>query len=116
MTRLWFLGDEPKPTRGQVSKDDRHSSPWRYWQFLADAWKGVATLLAPNAVILCRISGKKQTMDSLRRGLTESVRGAFPDAELIQPPLSTAPLRRQTDSFRPDTRGIGAEVDFVFRV
>lgn len=114
--RLWFLGGAPKPTRGQISKDDRHSSPWRYWRFLADAWKGVATLLAPNAVIVCRIGGKKQTVASLRRGMTDSVRAAFPDAQLIQPPLATAPLRRQTDNFRPGTRGIGAEVDFVFRI
>ena len=114
--RLWFLGGAPKPTVGQISKDDRHSSPRRYWQFLAEAWKGVATLLAPNAVIVCRIGGKKQTVTSLRRGMTETVRAAFPDAQLIQPPLATAPLRRQTDAFRPGTQGIGAEVDFVFHV
>ena len=114
--RLWFLGGAPKPTHGQVSKDDRHSSPWRYWQFLADAWKGMATLLAPNAVIVCRIGGKRQTVDSLTRGMMESVRAAFPGAQLIQPLLATAPLRRQTDNFCPGTRGIGAEVDFVFRI
>ena len=69
-----------------------------------------------NAVIVCRISGKKQTTDSLRRGMLQSVRAAFPDGQLIQPPLTTAPLRRQTDNFRPGTQGIGPEVDFVFRV
>ena len=113
--RLWFLGGAPRPTHGQVSKDDRHSSPSRYWQFLADAWKGVAPLLAPDAVIACRIGGKRQTLDSLARGMIESVRAALPEAQLIQAPLATAPLRRQTDNFRPGTRGIGAEVDFVFR-
>ena len=114
--RLWFLGGAPRPTRGQVSKDDRYSNPWRYWQFLAEAWKGVAALLAHNAVIVCRLSGKNQTTDALRRGMTESVRGAFPDAQLIRPPLSTTPLRRQTDNFRPGTQGVGPEVDFVFRI
>ena len=48
--------------------------------------------------------------------MTESVRGAFPDARLILPPRATVPLRRQTDNFRLGTRGIGAELDFVFRV
>ena len=78
--RLWFLGGVPKPTRAQISKDDRHSSPRRYWKFLAEAWKGIAALLAPDAAIVCRIGGKKQTVDSLTRGMTESVRAAFPDA------------------------------------
>ena len=114
--RLWFLGGEPEPTRRRISKDDRHSSAGRYWQFIADAWKGIANLLAPDAVIVCRISGKKQTVGSLTTGMTETVRAAFPDARLIQAPFESAPLRRQTDNFRPGTRGIGSEVDFAFRV
>ena len=114
--RLWFLGGEPEPTNRRISRDDRHSSPERYWRFIADAWKGVARLLAPNAVIVCRISGKGQTVESLARGMRGTVQAAFPDARLIQPPLQSAPHRRQTDNFRPGTKGIGGDVDFVFRV
>lgn len=114
--RLWFLGGDPEPTRRRISKDDRHSNAGRYWRFIADAWKGIANLLAPDAVIVCRISGKKQTVESLARGMTGTVRAAFPDAHLIEPPFVSAPLRRQTDNFRPGTRGVGIEVDFAFRV
>lgn len=114
--RLWFLGEAPTPTNGRISRDDRHTTPARYWRFIADAWKGVANLLASDAVIVCRISGKKQTTDSLTRGLTATVRAAFPGARLIRPPVASAPLRRQTDNFRPGTNGIGSEVDFVFQV
>ena len=114
--RLWFLGEAPAPTHGRISKDDRHTNPDKYWHFIADAWKGVANLLAPDAVIVCRISGKKQTVNSLTRGMTATVQAAFPDARLIRPPFASTPLRRQTDNFRPGTSGIGSEVDFVFQV
>lgn len=114
--RLWFLGGDPGPTRRRISKDDRYSNAGRYWRFIADAWKGIANLLAPDAVIVCRISGKKQTLESLARGMKGTVQAAFPDAGLVHPPFVSAPLRRQTDNFRPGTLGVGSEVDFAFRV
>ena len=114
--RLWFLGGDPGPTRRRISKDDRYSNAGRYWRFIADAWKGIANLLAPDAVIVCRISGKKQTLESLARGMKGTVQAAFPDARLVHPPFVSAPLRRQTDNFRPGTLGVGSEVDFAFRV
>ena len=114
--RLWFLGGPPHPTRRVHSQDNRHSSPRRYWEFLAAAWKGMEGLLAPNAVIACRIGGKHQTTDSLARGMSATLRGAFPNARMVRAPIATEPLHRQTDNFRPGTRGIGSEVDFVFRV
>lgn len=114
--RLWFLGGAPKPTYGQVSKDDRHSKPEIYWQFLAEAWQGIADLVADEGVIVCRIGGKKQAPESLARGMVATIRSAFPCAELVQGPLVSAPLLRQTDNFRPGTKGLAVEADFVFCV
>ena len=114
--RLWFLGGAPEPTHCRISHDDRHTSAERYWRFIAAAWKGIARLLAPKAVIVCRISGKNQTTESLARGMTGTMQAAFSGARLIHSPFESVPRRRQTDNFRPGTKGIGGEVDFVFRV
>lgn len=114
--RLWFLGGDPEPTRRRISKDDRHSNANRYWRFIADAWKGIANLLAPDATVVCRISGRGQTVESLARGMMGTMRAAFPDAWMLHEPRRSVPRRRQTDNFRPGTKGIGGEVDFAFRV
>src|SRR6185437_3741473 len=36
--RLLFLGYKPKPTYGQISKDDRHEVKNKYWTFLSEVW------------------------------------------------------------------------------
>lgn len=114
--RLWFLGGEPGPTRGRVSRDNRYGSAIRYWRFLAEAWKGIANLLAPDAVIVCRIGGKGQTLETMAGPLTATIRGAFPEARLIKTPVKSEALYRQTNNFRPGSTGVGGEVDFTFRV
>ena len=113
--RLWFLGGPPRPTYGRISKDDRHSSAEGYWRFLSEAWKGVAGLLAKGGFIVCRVGGKRQSLDALARGVVATVRSAFPSAELVCGPFASSPVQRQTDNFRPGTAGCGVETDFVFR-
>lgn len=112
--RLWFLGGPARPTYGQVSKDDRHSNPETYWKFLAEAWRGVSSLLSKRAVIVCRIGGKKQSVDTLAWGMLQTIRSAFPDSELVFGPVASTAPKRQTDNFRPGTTGCGLEADFVF--
>jgi hypothetical protein len=114
--RLWFLGGEPAPTRGRVSRDNRYGSATRYWRFLAEAWKGIANLLAPDAVIVCRIGGKGQTLETMAGPLMATIRGAFPEARLIKTPVKSEALYRQTNNFRPGSNGVGGEVDFTFRI
>ena len=114
--RLWFLGGDPAPTRRRISKDDRHCNPRRYWGFIAEAWKGISSLLSPDAVVVCRISGKGQSVESLARGMTTTMRAAFPDSHLMRQPVQSSLGRRQTDNFLPGTKGVGSEVDFFFRV
>ena len=113
--RLWFLGGPPKPTYGRLSKDDRYSRPDSYWRFLADAWQGVAPLLTKGGYIACRIGGNRQGVNSLGRGMVATICSAIPTATLVHDPVVSAPLQRQTDNFRPGTKGISAEADFVFR-
>jgi hypothetical protein len=113
--RLWFLGGPPRPTYGRVSKDDRHCNPGAYWQFLAEAWRGMAGLLDKRAIIVCRIGGKSQGVDALAHGLLATLRSAIPSTELLYGPAKSVPPQRQTSNFRPGTVGCGFEADFVFR-
>jgi hypothetical protein len=112
--RLWFLGGLPKPTYGQISRDDRYNNREAYWTFLAEAWQGLASLLDKSAIIVCRIGGSKQTVDALANGLLGTLRSAIPSTTLLYGPVVSTLQKRQTRSFRPGTAGCGFEADFVF--
>lgn len=113
--RLWFLGGAPRPTYAKVSKDDRHTSPQRYWRFLADVWRGVAPLLQESATIVCRIGGKSATVDAVAWNVLATVRAALPSWSIYGEPAVSLIKRRQTDSFRPGSVGCKFEVDLVLR-
>ena len=113
--RLWFLGGAPRPTYSEISKDDRHTSPQRYWRFLADVWHGVAPLLTDSATIVCRIGGNSATVNSIASNLIGTVRGALPNWSIHGEPEVSLIKRRQTDSFRPGSEGCKFEVDLVMR-
>ena len=114
--RLWFLGGEPRPTYGSVSRDDRHTSADKFWMFLVESWRGIAPLLAPKPIIVCRLGGKRLGISQLAQNLLATIRSELPGAYLVGDPYISAPVQRQTDNFMPGTRGIGIEADFVFRV
>jgi len=82
---------------------------------LSEAWQGVASLLAKDGFIVCRVGGKRQSLDALARGMVATVRYAFPSAGLVFGPFSSSLVQRQTDNFRPGAAGCGVEADFVFR-
>jgi len=113
--RLWALGHDDHPTYRVVSKDDRRRGPDSYWQFLTEAWQGVAPLTAPNATVVVRIGGRAIGPDALVEGLSASVRVAFPEAVLSHPPEVSLTRKRQTNAFRPGSAGNGFEVDVTFR-
>lgn len=70
--RLWFLGGASKPISGQ-NKDDRHRRVEAYWQFLREAWMGVAALLQDSAQVVVRIGGTRLGEEQLCVGLLESL-------------------------------------------
>lgn len=113
--RLWFLGGPPHPTRGQISKDDRHYSLDRYWGLIADTWRSLGRLLAPDAHVVMRLGFKRLSPDRI----VESVQAA---GALAQRPVQLVAfevseiLRRQTASFRPGSTGCLREVDVHLRV
>ena len=114
--RLWFLGNEPHPTYGKISKDDRYGRRDAYWNFIAEAWAGIAPLIRPDAVLVCRLGGTGMQQSEITRGLTTSLKKAFPDACLIGRPKKTQLRRRQTPAFRPGSLGCRFEVDYIFKL
>jgi len=112
--RLWFLGFEPKPTYQKVSQDDRHSSEANYWDFLSDAWEGIAPLVRRGAVFVCRLAGKDIPRKELTENLYETILSTFPRAYMLCAPKVSRIRNRQTNNFRPGAKGCFFEMDHVF--
>jgi hypothetical protein len=114
--RLWFLGYEPNPTYRKVCRDDRHSSPTRYWNMICDFWRVLGRVLDRKAHIVMRLGAKDQSPEQLARCLlaTSSFCGrrvaAVGDYEV------SSIRRRQTDAFRPGSQGCLVEVDLHFQM
>ena len=81
--RLWLLGGPMKPLSGQ-GKDDRHRSIDAYWQFLCEAWNGIAPLLQHKAQIVIRIGGTRLGEDELESGLLKSLSSTGSRFKLVE--------------------------------
>lgn len=112
--RLWFLGGPPYPTTNRLSRDDRHSSEGNYWQFIADMWRSLGSVLSPKASVVIRIGSPRLGPEHLERALTASSR--FSGRKVQRVSMAVSKLKnRQTDAFRPGTKGISVEVDCHYR-
>ncbi len=114
--RLWFLGHEPRPTYRSISNDDRHRRQEPYWQFLAEAWAGIAPMLQDGATLVCRMGARGMSESQITRGLAASLRPTFPMARLLRGPTASPLRRSQVRSFRPGCSGCLGEWDYVFDV
>jgi len=114
--RLWFLGNDPSPTYKTISKDDRHLDPLKYWTFLKEVWQGIEPLLAEGASLVCRIGAKDLNRDEVTDGLTQSLKDVFPGLRRKKPPVVSRIRNRQTEYFRPGSKGCLYEMDFAFSV
>lgn len=114
--RLWFLGYSAKPTYRAISTDDRHDNKVRYWNFLQEAWSGIAPLLKDDAVFVCRIGAKGITKTALTQGLKKSLLTVFPDAVMLNSPCTSQIKNRQAKAFNPESIGCLYEVDYVFKI
>lgn len=114
--RLWFLGGAERP-KGRIFSDARHSTSEAYWIFLAAAWNGIAGLLAPDCTIVIRIGGMSFSAGEMEEGVLTSLRAGLNLKNLnIVQPLDVSEIRnRQTNVFRPGTKGKRLEYDFVVR-
>ncbi|MEH3036049.1 MAG: DNA methyltransferase [Sphingomonas adhaesiva] len=114
--RLWFLGGAERP-KGRIFADARHGTSAAYWTFLAAAWNGISGLLAPDCTIVIRIGGMSFAPDELENGVLTSLREGLgsPVLDVIQPLDVSEIKNRQTNVFRPGTKGKRVEYDFVVR-
>jgi hypothetical protein len=113
--RVWFLGGEPRPTRGIISRDDRHRGADRYWALIADMWRMVSAVVAPRAHAVVRLGGKALQPEQLLSALAGASKVAPRRIELVEHSVSEI-ARRQTDAFRPGTTGCRHEVDAIFAI
>lgn len=113
--RLWFLGEDPKST--QARDDGRHYNKELYWNFLKEAWAGVAPLLAPKARIVVRIGGRKLSKEEMFTSLLESLKDATGRNVKSTDGGVTTPIKRtQANSFRGSKASPTVEHDFCFLV
>jgi hypothetical protein len=114
--RLWFLGGPPYPTRGRVSRDDRYERQDLYWSFIADMWRSLGAVLAPEAHLVIRIGSRLVEPQTLRRVLGATAQFSKRNVQLISARVSTM-KNRQTGAFRPGSKGCQYELDchFYFR-
>jgi hypothetical protein len=113
--RLWFLGGEPHPTRGVVSRDDRHRSPDSYWRLIADMWRMLSAVVAPKATVVVRLGGKNLAPEQLVTALAGTAKVAPRRVRMIDHSVSVI-ARRQTGAFRPGSVGCKHEIDAVFSI
>ena len=113
--RLWFLGEAPNSA--QARGDGRHYNKEIYWNFLKEAWEGVAPLLAPQARIVVRIGGRKLPKEEMFAGLLASLKDATGRiVETADNGVTTPVKRTQANSFRGAKASPTVEHDFCFLV
>ncbi len=113
--RLWFLGGPPYPTRRRISSDDRHECPTSYWRMIADFWRMAGHMVRPGGHVVVRLAGKGLAAEDLVQGLVGCAEFSPAAVSLIEWEQSEI-VRRQTDAFRPGSRGVRFEIDAIFRV
>lgn len=113
--RLWFLGGPPEPKRQEFSRDDRHGNLDQYWLMLADMWRALSLVMDRNADVVVRLGATRLGPESLVRGLEGVAKVASRRIRLVNSHVSEI-VKRQTDSFRPGSKGCRVEVDCHFRM
>jgi hypothetical protein len=113
--RLWFLRSKPHPTYRLISKDDRHERPDKYWNLIADMWRVLGQVLDKNADVIIRIGGKDFNPQETGNRLMAACVFSRRKGELIASE-TTEIRKKQTDAFRPGSKGCLVESDFHFRL
>jgi DNA methylase len=113
--RLWFLGEPPHPTYRKISRDDRHERPEHYWLLIADLWRVLGQIMAPDSNVVLRMGGRKLTTENIVAGLDAASLFSGRKVRLVSQEESLI-AKRQTGSFRPGSTGCVREVDCHFHV
>jgi hypothetical protein len=112
--RLWFLGGLSYPKKGIMSRDDRHGTADNYWSFIGDMWRSLGAVMADGAHVVIRIGSRRASPNLLKRGLAGCGQFSGRKVKLVSHRV-TEIKKRQTDAFRPGTKGCVVELDCHFR-
>ena len=111
--RLWFLGG--KAIANHTHGDGRHYNARKYWDFLTDAWKGIAPLLAQKSRVVVRIGSRKHSREEIEKLLTESIdRGLKHSISVVDTAVSSTAKHTQTHAFRGTKTAPTTEHDFCY--
>ena len=113
--RLWFLGGPIRP-KSRPHGDDRHGTTEKYWDFLTEAWAGVAPLLKRQAHVIVRIGGKRLSKDEVEAGLTESLEEGLEKKLSLLGSKTSEITSSQVRTFQPVATMPSTEHDFHFVV
>jgi len=113
--RIWFLGGAPYPTYRKISKDDRIESPEGYWGFIGDFWRMAGQVLSPGGNVVLRLGAKGLHPSTIVDGVIGTSVVSGRKVKLVDSAVSEI-KRRQTDSFRPGSKGCMVEVDCHLKV
>ena len=113
--RLWLLGGLPRPTYGEVSSDDRLGDRVAYWRLIGDMWRSLGTLLEEKSDVIVRIGMRQMKPRQLVEALEASSVFAGRPTRLVH--HETSEIKgRQTNAFRPGSKGVAVEVDCHFKM
>jgi hypothetical protein len=112
--RLWFLGAPSRPSKGRVSKDDRHLCKDSYWEFIGDMWKSIGEMVDDEGHVVIRLGSRSMDSHKMKQGLISSAKDAGRNIRLVSSRV-TEIRRRQTGSFLPDSNGCKVEIDCHFQ-
>lgn len=112
--RLWFLGGPPRPTTGRLSTDDRHGYLAKYCSFLTDMWRTLGRVVARKGHVVIRIGSTRLRPDKLVKILVGTSR-VMERRVRLESKEESALKNRQTERFRPGSRGCLVEVDCHLR-
>jgi DNA methylase len=111
--RLWFLGGPSEPSRGRISRDDRHEHRGSYWLMIADMWRALGPLVEDKGHVVVRIGGKGLTARQLVDGLEAT--SSLSRRKVRLKAHTVSPIRgRQTRTFAKTAAACAEEVDCHF--
>lgn len=112
--RLWFLGGPSYPRKGPMSRDDRHGTADNYWSFIGDMWRSLGAVMGEDGHVVLRIGSTNIAPEILKNALKGCAQFSGRKVKLVSSEV-TEIKRRQTDAFRPGTKGCVVELDCHFQ-
>lgn len=114
--RLWFLGHQPYPATGMITKDDMIASQEKYINFLAESWRSVGKIMKRSSILVCRIGQSSQDKYPLEYFMKESLSRSGHKFKIINTEFSPFKRIRQAQMFGNTINKNSGEFDFTVKI